>query len=174
MYRCNKGFSLIEVLVAVVILSFGLISIAALQINSKAVSYDSIQRTAAAQLAQDIIGKMRSNPTGAANYLGTYNGPDGGAAPTCVSPCTETEVAAIDIYNWREALNSATGGVESPIACITTLASTNYYNISITWQGTSSIAHTVARCGDTGNAAVDNYRRIISLDVLVTSSGLGI
>ena len=58
-----QGFTLIEVLIAFVILSFGLLGVVALQAKAKQASFDSMQRAAAIALGNDINQRMRANVT---------------------------------------------------------------------------------------------------------------
>ena len=118
----HKGFSLIEVMVSVAILSFGLLSIAALQINAKKSSYDSVQRSIATQLAQDIIEKMRANADNLAGYQGSTVGGNTlniGAINCSTGTCSGGEIASYDLKLWENSMDSAGGGLQSPTACIT-------------------------------------------------------
>ena len=60
--RRGKGASLIEVLVAVVILSIGILGIAGIQVVSLQQNRGALLRLEALQLANDIIDRMRANP----------------------------------------------------------------------------------------------------------------
>jgi type IV pilus assembly protein PilV len=59
--RAAGGISLIEVLVSLVILSLGVLAVVALQLVAKRNNADAGQRTIAAQLAYDLIERMRAN-----------------------------------------------------------------------------------------------------------------
>jgi type IV pilus assembly protein PilV len=62
-----KGFTLIEVLVSLFVLSVGLLGLAALQATSIASNSDSYARTQATLIAYDIVDKMRANPAAVAS-----------------------------------------------------------------------------------------------------------
>ena len=64
----QRGFSLIEVLVALVILVIGLIGIFNLHIVAKRGSFESFQQTQASYYANDIINRMKLNRTQLGNY----------------------------------------------------------------------------------------------------------
>jgi type IV pilus assembly protein PilV len=98
--RRQAGLSLIEVLVAVVLLSIGLLGLAGLQASGMRVGQSSIHRSQAAQLAHDMIERMRANATRATDY----NLALGDAAPACAS------VAACDLRDWRMRLQSLPAG----------------------------------------------------------------
>ena len=61
----ESGFSLIEVLVALLVLSIGLLGLAMLQIQGLRFTTDSYQRTQATLLAYDLMDRMRANKVGA-------------------------------------------------------------------------------------------------------------
>jgi len=103
-WRQQAGLSLVEVLVAVVLLSIGLLGLAGLQASGIRVGQSSTHRSQAAQLAHDMIERMRANAASA----GAYNLTLGDAAPACAS------VAACDLRDWRlrlQSLPSGTGAV---------------------------------------------------------------
>jgi len=56
-----RGFTLIEALVALVVLSIGLLGVAALQLTSLRSNHSSAMRSQATFLAYDIIDRMRAN-----------------------------------------------------------------------------------------------------------------
>ena len=67
-HRCD-GTSLIEVLVTLVILSIGLLGLAALQLNGLRSNTSAALRTASTLIAGDIIERMRANPTAVTDGL---------------------------------------------------------------------------------------------------------
>ena len=56
-----SGSTLLESMIAVVVLSIGLLGIAMLQIQSKHLAFQAIQRSAASLLTHEIIERMRNN-----------------------------------------------------------------------------------------------------------------
>jgi type IV pilus assembly protein PilV len=111
-YRLMKkhdGFTLIEVLIAVVILAGGLLGLAALQAAGLSNSQSSYNRSQATQLAYDIADRMRANPKKAANYLTTFMKPsDANASATACSSsansCTPEQLAEKDLDDWSDDL----------------------------------------------------------------------
>lgn len=154
----EQGVSLIEVLVSLVILSLGVLAVVALQLVSKRNNADAGQRTIAAQLAYDMIERMRANssPTILNLYL-TGNSPLGrgsrGAtepSPNCKSAtCTPAQLATHDLWAWEQTLDGAaetlgtskTGGLVLPTACINGPAGggDGTYTVTIVWRGTVGI-----------------------------------
>jgi type IV pilus assembly protein PilV len=66
------GFSLIEVLIALLILAVGVLGIAALQFKALRYSYDTNIRNQISFLSSDIADRMRINRTNIATYVGNY------------------------------------------------------------------------------------------------------
>lgn len=101
-----RGFSMLEVLVALLVLSVGLLGLAALQTMGLKFNTQSYQRTQAVLNAYDIIDRIRANPGGI--LTGGYD--DIGKAdavptlPTC--PCSPAQMADYDIAQWKNSLTS--------------------------------------------------------------------
>ncbi|TVQ74653.1 MAG: type IV pilus modification protein PilV, partial [Oceanospirillales bacterium] len=57
----QNGVSLIEILIALVVLSIGLLGMAALQTRTLSLNHSAYQRTQAVNLSYDIVDRMRSN-----------------------------------------------------------------------------------------------------------------
>ena len=60
----QRGFTLLEVMIALLIFGVGVLSVAALQGVAKRANYEAIQRTTATQLAFDLLERMRANASG--------------------------------------------------------------------------------------------------------------
>lgn len=117
----NKGFTLLEILVAVVIFSIGLLGLASLQTTSLKLTNDSLDRTVATILANDMIDRMRANVE--ATSLGTtspYNNPSKNATsnPNCYglnsdgsssdsAQCDSTQMAQNDFADWYAAIQGS-------------------------------------------------------------------
>lgn len=66
--RQQSGFSLIEVLVAIIVMAFGLLGFALLQTMSLRFAQGANQRTQATNLAYDLLDQMRANRVVAGQY----------------------------------------------------------------------------------------------------------
>lgn len=97
----QQGFSLIEVLVTMIIISFGLLGIAGVIVNSMKNNQSSYARTQASVLANDIIDRMRANRTTAETAPYAYNLALGVAVPA------GNTVVLNDLSQWRAALAAA-------------------------------------------------------------------
>ncbi len=96
------GFTLIEVLMAVLLLSVGLMGLAALQNASLSNNRSAMARSGASLLAYSILDRMRANA--AAARRGQYETALGQPAPTGSSR------AAVDLHAWKQQLASLPGG----------------------------------------------------------------
>ena len=99
----QRGFSLLEVLIAVVILSIGLLGVAGLQLAGLRFAHNANLRYIAALQANDIADRMRANRPGV--IAGAYNNLNGtGSDPGCIDTgCSPTQMAATDAFEWNTA-----------------------------------------------------------------------
>ena len=110
--RSQRGASMIEVLVSLTIVAFGLLGLAGLQARSMSFQKDSFDRKAAAELASQLAERVRANYDGFKD--GNYNltiipaDPTPANVPACANQqaCTSAEVAAADWAMWGIALRS--------------------------------------------------------------------
>lgn len=124
-HHCARGFTLIEALVALVVLSIGLLGIASLQLTSLRFNQGASMRTQATLLSYDIIDRMRANSQAAAKSA--YN-----IALGTVPTATGT-VAQNDLKQWKEALAMALPAGDGQIKTKTANGNTSY-EISIKWD----------------------------------------
>jgi type IV pilus assembly protein PilV len=69
--RKVRGFTLVEVLIALIVLSIGLLGIAAMYVETLRANRSALSRTQAIALASDLADRIRSNRVPANNYTGT-------------------------------------------------------------------------------------------------------
>ena len=104
--RYQSGVSLIEILVAVCIVAFGLLGMAGLQVSSLRYQKTAQSRNFATLYTTDIADRMRANMEEV--YKGGYNDTNYNTIP---SNCDDAEtVSEYDICMWRMSLNNATAG----------------------------------------------------------------
>jgi type IV pilus assembly protein PilV len=135
----QNGSSLIEVLVTILIVSFGLLGVAGIIVNALKDSHSSYGRSQASWLALDIIDRMRANRSVAQTSTSPYALTIDAATPT------GTTVALKDLIAWRGALASALPAGTGSVA-ITPISGTKIFTVTVTvrWddsraQGGSSI-----------------------------------
>ena len=99
--RRIQGFTLLEVLIAVLVLSIGLLGLAGLQATGLQNNHSAYLRTQATVRAYDIADRMRANPQGLAN--GNYNNGVAAVNTACTSSagCTPAEMAGNDLADWN-------------------------------------------------------------------------
>lgn len=103
----QRGFTLIEVLITLLILSIGLLGLAGLQMTALKLNDSAERRSQATILAYDILDRMRANRSAAES--GSYNitTATSPAAASCVGAsanCSATDMKNYDLYEWRQAL----------------------------------------------------------------------
>lgn len=92
--KSTQGFSMIEVLITLLLVTVGVLGMVALQARSIGYTQDSIQRNTAAALANDLLEQIRINPTGLPANSGFYKA-SGTAFPSLPSGgCSSTSTTA--------------------------------------------------------------------------------
>ena len=103
--RRQAGFSLIEVLVSVVIMSVGILGVAGMQVISLQQNRSSMLRAEALQLGNDILDRMRVNPQQDYALFEFGDAPPGNA--DCITnACTPAQMRDYDIAQWICSINS--------------------------------------------------------------------
>lgn len=147
-----RGFALIEALIAVAVLSVGLLGLAKLQVSSQRLAMESYQRAQAVILLQDMLARMNANRGAAPCYAVTTNAADGapwlgnGFAGTIA--CTngtpaQQAVAVNDLTQWDQLLKGAAesaggtsvGAMILARGCISYDVTKNEYLVTVVWQG---------------------------------------
>lgn len=186
----QRGFTLLEVMVALLIFGVGLLTVAALQSVSKRANYEALQRTTASFLAMDMLERMRVNKRRLNFYIQGNMELGGGTRPVPGSLCTSLgdncdgiDIARADLYLWEQLLDgvaedlggNATGGLVSPTACLDGPGGggTGVYTIAIAWRGVTELTNPAADdCGDdTGLYGADNeFRRVLVISAFIDAT----
>lgn len=143
-HKSFKGFTLMEILIALVILSVGLLGIAALQSRGQQFNYAAYTYTQATFLAYDMMDRIRNNALQAQN--GIYKADLTGACPKTEKRCQGSdlsdrcnpdELAQFDLYDWCQSLKSTLPGGEAKINWIpaSTGGGPGRYQITLGWWG---------------------------------------
>jgi len=98
----ESGFSMVEVLVALVVLAIGLLGIAALYLNSLQAGRTAIYRTQAITLAADLADRIRMNRSAQAAYGSLFADAEAviGSCST-TGGCADADLASTDLANWK-------------------------------------------------------------------------
>ena len=127
----ERGTTLIEVLVTIIILAIGLLGLAGLQVTSLQSNHSSYYRSQATVLAYDISERMRANRTAALAGSYNVNFPDSSS-----SNAVSGNLASRDSAEWlnalAETLPSGTGRVQINGALVT---------IHVRWDDTRGGIH---------------------------------
>lgn len=183
-YR-QSGFTMLEILVSLLIIVFGLLGMLGMQAQATLAEFESYQRGQALILVQDMVDRINANRGAALCYVvtdaasGAPQLGSGAATPTCTAATGTTVTRAMatdDMGQWNEALKGAaerTGGptgtkVGTLLAargCVSFNAATSLYRVSVAWQGMSAtIAPTgvdaAATCGINQYGAEANRREV--------------
>ena len=137
----QHGFSLIEAIVAFLILSIGMLGIASLQLISLKSGRVAELRTVAVIKAEEVLERIRTNQLQVLAYasdvgnLGTDNGCNDYTGS--INVCTSTEMAEDDIYNWKlDLTNSLPASTTAAIVVVapTSKNPTATVTVTINWQ----------------------------------------
>ncbi len=136
------GFSIVEALVALVVLSIGMLGIAALYVESLRAGRSAIYRTQAVNLASDMADRIRANRQARQEYI--LEAGDTPATNGCAPPdnavCSEADLAEDDLARWLTAITEqlpgngvrpASGTVEVIIP--PAAPQTRQYTIEVSW-----------------------------------------
>lgn len=140
--RAQRGTTLIEVLVTVIVLAFGLFGLVGLQARLQASEMESYQRSQALILLNDMASRIAINRRMASSYV--TSAPLGGAAVCPTSTGTRQQT---DATEWCNALQGAAetsgssklGTVVGGRGCVEDLGN-NEYLVTVAWQGLVPIA----------------------------------
>lgn len=99
--KCQAGFTLIEVMISVLILSIGLLGLAGLQASALQTNQSAFTRSQATAFAYDLADRMRANIPGV--VAGNYNPANAGLTNTCTTTggCSVQEMAEHDLAEWN-------------------------------------------------------------------------
>lgn len=193
----QSGVTLIEVLVAMAVMLFGLLALAGLLAKTHTAEFESYQRKQAVILLEDIVGRITANRNAAACYVVTtsasagtpFLGTGATASPSCAVgggtpplPSSEQAARAVsDLQEWSALLagggevigTQKMGAALDAKGCISqgTSVAGQYdeYRISVTWRGTAPLTQPSddTLCAKGQYDTADELRRVISTVVRV-------
>ncbi|MNQ72020.1 hypothetical protein D3C85_867120 [compost metagenome] len=179
--RRHAGFTLIEVMVAILVLSVGLFGMAGMHARMLNGQFDAYQRAQAMLLTQDMVNRIRANPGPA--RTGAYDNQELGLAAAVCSESTNAHAAANDLACWSEALRGVSvsddegqqfGSMIGARGCIDRISGTAtsevVLRVTVAWQGMTPTVAPSQACGANAYGA-DNLRRAISIDVALAYLG---
>ena len=162
----QTGFTLLEILIAMIVVAFGLLGLFGLQAKAQKAETESYERTQALVLIQDIVDRMNANRADAFARAYVTASPVGGGG--VLIDCSAKTGADLDLCEWgnllkgsTETANGAACSTASGTGCIGAMlsasgciaydatteladstgavqAGTGIYTISVVWQGLSA------------------------------------
>ena len=173
------GATMIEVLVTMVIIAFGLLGIAGLQVRLQSSEVEAYQRTQALLLLNDLKWRIEANRLQSAKYAeeAPITAPVG-AGVTCAD-LSNTTMAEKDLVQWCDALQGAgevaganrAGAMIGGRGCVEDLtpvpsAVGQVVRVTVAWQGLTPLAAPAETCGanlyDGPGCEGDRCRRTVS------------
>lgn len=135
----QRGATLVEVLITLLVIAIGLLGVAALQVRLQTADIESYQRAHAMVLLEDIANRIESNRGDAASYVTGAASPTGVGATCATAAATRAE---LDLSEWCKALQGASelvgtskrGAMLGGRGCVEG-AGANTYRITVVWQG---------------------------------------
>ena len=185
--RNQRGITLVEVLVTMVILAIGLLGLVGLQARVQVLQIESYQRAQALMLLNDMTGRIANNRNNAGTYVtGALGSPTPlGVGMTCVNSTASRRDA--DIGEWCNALQGASesqgtnnvGAMVGGRGCVEDLTN-GAYLVTVAWQGLVPISASAppagvacgkdAYDGGTGSSCVgDLCRRAVTTVVQIAT-----
>ena len=113
----GRGFSLLEVLIALLIFSLGLLGLAGLMVVSVKTNHSAYLRTQASFLAESMADRMRANIGRINDYAGDYDDTTVGDESCATAACPPAELVARDRAVWSRQLVDSLPNPDATIAC---------------------------------------------------------
>lgn len=170
----QSGMTMLEVLITLVILAFGLLGLAGLNIKIQMLEMEAYQRAQGILLLNDMVRRIQANSADAASYLSN--------PATC--PASPTTQAGRDLCDWVNALEGAAesssgtrvGAMIGARGCIAQLQAPDpttgvcrpgMYRVTVAWQGMGATAAPSLTCGQGQYGSDDALRRAIANDLVI-------
>jgi type IV pilus assembly protein PilV len=130
----QSGFTMLEVLVAIVVLAFGLLGLAGLQADGLRNNTSAYMRSQATLMAYDMLDRMRANTVGVKN--GDYDDllQTTPTNPGCIytnTGCSIAQISENDAYEWSQTLAQR---LPSGQGRVTGTGSGSVFTITVMWD----------------------------------------
>jgi type IV pilus assembly protein PilV len=181
--RRQRGTTMLEVLVTILILAFGMLGLAGLQAKIHLAEMEAYQRAQAVVLLSDMVERINANRANAANYV-TGTATPLGTGDTQSITCPTATGAARDQCEWSNALKGAAetastvrvGAMIGARGCIAQLQAPNtnagvckpgIYQVTVVWQGLNATVAPSLACASASSYGGTALRRAIAVNVSV-------
>lgn len=118
-FHRQRGITLLESLVAIVVMALGILGILGVQLRTLADTQNGVRRAQAIRLIEDLSERMKINPNALGNLDSYVSGWKATAAATTnckTSACNANELALYDIKQWKESVTSTLGNNDTDVA----------------------------------------------------------
>jgi len=153
--RRARGFSLIEVMIALLVLAVGILGAGALQTIGLQTTQGAYLRSQAVIFAGDMVDRMRANRTQIASYAGVNTSSvTVTSIPTCwtdLAGCTPAQIVTSDVSRWASSLGSLPSGTGT-----ITSNGGNTYTVTVNWSENEWI-------GATRGATTQTFSLVVSI-----------
>lgn len=181
----QRGASLIEVLVSMLILMVGLLGLVGVMVQSQRAQLESYQRMQALLIAQDMAARIGTNRAAAdcyvqASAMGTGNAATPDASGCAAGNANQKARATQDLVEWKALLlgsaevsgGNNVGSILGARGCITKDATSGIFQVSVAWQGIQAVGAPPAgiTCGQGSYGSDDAQRRAVSITVFPTTA----
>ncbi len=178
----QQGFSLLEILISLVILGFGILGLANLQSKLLLSDIETYQRSQAILVLNDMASRIKNNTSDFETILKNTPSVAVGTGDAEPADCTAKSGAARDICEWSNILKGASenldsdsvGGMKDARGCLTQITAPDttkgictpaIYQIDVVWQGMLSTTTSSSTCGQDQYGANDSFRKVISSQI---------
>lgn len=183
----SRGFSMIEVLVALLVIAIGVLGAVALQGRAVQANVEAYQRSQALMMVEDMVSRMRNNKLQVTTCYAALGGVQGGYlgyngdTDLTLRSCGNAQ-ADQDLQAWNAMLLGAAelsdetteaskiGGMLHARGCITSEDEDGQYRVSVAWQAVTPVLASLDRdpCGQGLSDNGDAYRRVVGVIVRIT------
>jgi type IV pilus assembly protein PilV len=144
--RVQRGITMVESMVALVVLGTGMLGIASLYVASLKAERNALTRTTAVNLVNDMLDRIRANGVARDAYDTSKYGTGGPKDQKCVANsdatanCSTTQLAEDDLYRWIQAVKDPKlglpGGPTATVAVTLAAAAgqSDRFQVFVTWQ----------------------------------------
>lgn len=130
------GFTLLEVLIALTLLTVGMLGLASLLLHGLQAGRHALQHSQAVALAADAADCIRANRAGGNSYALTAGTILAAPAITCATAgeCAAAQIAAVDLYRWQQSVLQSLPDAQTTITVTPVSGTTTHrYAITILW-----------------------------------------
>ncbi len=131
MRRGQRGDTMIEVLVTIIVIAIGVLGAAALQVTTLKNLSSSHSATVAALVAEDLSERMRANPDAALADDYVHNAAPAAFPDCAANTCDEAELASYDMGSWW---NQLTALLPVGSGEVTRIAGTDTFVVTVRWD----------------------------------------